>query len=229
MTLPIKVVDALDSGLHYLATQHSIEIDEIARDRMLEYIALLYKWNKVYNLTAVRDPVDMVWRHLVDSLMLCLYLPEFAGSSAGSGVTGDKAVFDVIDVGSGAGLPVLPLAMVRPQLKYLSIESNGKKSRFQQQVCLELPIDNVTIVNQRVQDVQFLASFVTSRAFAAPSEFLHLARDLCARHALVAIMLARTDSVPETLPSNFSLRELVPVDIPGTSAPRHIAICQFNA
>lgn len=227
--MPSEVADALDAGVVFLSDKHGVKIDDTARDLLLRYIALLAKWNKVYNLTAVRDPVAMVWRHLVDSLLLGCYLPDSEYLKLSEGETDDTSAFDVIDIGSGAGLPVLPLAILRPQLQFMSIESNGKKTRFQQQACLELGIGNVDVVNRRVEEVQARAGFVTSRAFTAPAEFLHIAHNLCAERALVAVMLANTDTVPESLPLNFTLQELVPVDIPRISAPRHIALCQYNA
>lgn len=187
---------------------------------LLQYISLLVKWNRVYNLTAVRDPCDMVRRHLLDSLVLCHWLPE-------ASCAGEKRV-DVVDIGSGAGLPVLPLAIVRPDLTFASIESNGKKTRFQQQALVELGVSNVQIYNQRVQDVALQADFVTSRAFTAPADFLQIAQALCSTQALVAIMLGHSDRLPDPLPSTFSLQELVPVDIPGNSVPRHIALCRCN-
>lgn len=185
------------------------------------FLKLLLKWNRVYNLTAVRDPVDMIWRHLVDSLILCRWLPDKANKAA--------LQHDVVDIGSGAGLPVLPLAIVRSDLQFVSVESNGKKTRFQQQVLVELGLRNVQIINQRVQNVDLKSPFVTSRAFTAPADFLNIARPLCAENAVVAIMLAQTAMLPEALPAPFSLQEIVPVHIPDTLALRHIALCRCLA
>ena len=208
---------ALDAGLSSLEEQYSINLPSAARDRLVEFVFLLIKWNKVYNLTAVRDPVQMVQRHLLDSLVLCRWLPAN---------TLNESAVDVLDIGSGAGLPVIPLAIARADLRFASIESNGKKTRFQQQALLELGLTNVTVKNQRVQDVQTQADFVTSRAFTAPAEFLRLAEPLCAPAALIAVMLAHTDTLPEPLPAGFSLQELATVDIPGSQAPRHVAVCR---
>lgn len=220
MDTPAKVEYVLESGLSYLAEHHAVQVSREHSAKLLQYISLLAKWNRVYNLTAVRDPCAMVQRHLLDSLVLCRWLPE-------EPCTGDHRV-DVVDIGSGAGLPVLPLAIVRPDLAFVSIESNGKKTRFQQQAIVELGISNVLIRNQRVQDVALQADFVTSRAFTAPGDFLQIAEALCTSQARVAIMLAHSDRLPEPLPRAFSLQELVPVDIPGNSAPRHIAMCRCN-
>lgn len=215
-----ELESALAAGLAHLAEQHGVQIPEESQSDLLQYVALLTKWNRVYNLTAVREPVAMVERHLLDSLVLCRWLPDVSNA--------DKHRPDVMDIGSGAGLPVLPLAIVRPDLTFASIESNGKKARFQQQVVVELGIDNVTICHQRVQDVLLQADFVTSRAFTAPGDFLTIAEARCTEHAQVAVMLAHSDTLPDPFPEAFSLQELVPVDIPGNSAPRHIAMCRRN-
>lgn len=164
----------------------------------------------------------MVQRHLLDSLVLCAWLPP--ESCIG------QANIDVIDVGSGAGLPVLPLALARPDLHFISIESNGKKTRFQQQVLVELGITNVKVLNKRVQDValqdKLSASIVTSRAFSAPHDFLRIASPLCALDAQAIIMLGQVERLEMPLPEPFHLEELVPVHIPGNSAARHVAVCR---
>jgi len=121
-------------GLAYLKSEHDIRIEDDLSKPLLDYVHLLHKWNRVYNLTAVRDLNAMVQRHLLDSLVLCRWLPEQTNASDRAA----DAQVDVIDVGSGAGLPVLPLAIVRPDLQFASIESNGKKTRFQQQALVEL-------------------------------------------------------------------------------------------
>lgn len=211
----------LDKGLLQLSQHPQIRFSEHVRGQLLHYVSLLVKWNRVYNLTALRDPLAIVQRHLLDSLVLLRWLPENSCVSAG--------VTDVVDVGSGAGLPVLPLAMARPDLEFVSIEPNGKKSRFQQQALIELGLDNVTVENLRVQEVSLQAGFVTSRAFTAPFEFLKIAGPLCAEEAQVAVMLAHADRLPDPLPAGFTLQELAPVDIPGSSAPRHIALCRYCA
>lgn len=215
-----EVEGVLVAGLLYLARQHDVHIPERYCPTLLRYISLLVKWNRVYNLTAVRDPYQMVQRHLLDSLVLCRWLPEVSTAAEAQSV-------DVADIGSGAGLPVLPLAIVRPDLSFASIESNGKKTRFQYQALLELDIGNVQIENHRVQDVSLQSAFVTSRAFTAPVEFLQIAQTLCRGQAQVAVMLAHSDTLPDPLPTGFSLQELVPIDIPGNSAPRHIAMCRW--
>ena len=216
----------LDAGLSSLSDKYNISLSTAARESLISYVFLLVKWNKVYNLTAVRDPVQMVQRHLLDSLVLCRWLPLDTAVAGADSHTNTRADADVIDIGSGAGLPVIPLAIARDDLRFMSIESNGKKTRFQQQALLELGLSNVSVKHQRVQDVQARARFITSRAFTAPAEFLSLIKPLCAPGASAAVMLAHTDTMPEPLPAGFRLQELVAVDIPGSQSPRHVALCR---
>ncbi len=209
----------LQVGVAHLSEHHNVCVPEEACERLLRYVELLAKWNRVYNLTAVRDQYAMVNRHLLDSLVLLRWMPERVAQSYGQ-------TESIVDIGSGAGLPVLPLAIVRPDLHFVSIESNGKKTRFQQHVMMDLRLENVQLLNKRVEDVSIKASFLTSRAFTAPEDFLRICRPLCAEQAKVAVMLAHTDTLPEPMPSTFRLEELVPVDIPGSSGPRHVALCR---
>ena len=208
----------MDIGLTQSGIDDFAEVPQSARDLLVKYVQLLAKWNRVYNLTAIRDPVAMVQRHLLDSLVLCRWLPRQTADTANNA--------DVIDVGSGAGLPVLPLSILRPDLAFVSIESNGKKIRFQRQVLVELALENVDIQHQRVQDTQAKAEIVTSRAFTAPEEFLQIAGPLCSPSGRIIIMLTHTDKLPEPLPAGFALQELVALDIPGSKVPRHIAVCR---
>lgn len=208
-----------------LAAEQSTELSADTREKMLRFVQLLEKWNRVYNLTAIKKPHAMLQRHVLDSLVLCRWLPS----------TSEKRQYnaDVVDVGSGAGLPVIPLALARPDLQFASIESNGKKTRFQQQVLVELGLRNVQILNQRVEDVavqgELRTAVVTSRAFSAPHDFLRTAQPLCAADSLAIIMLGHAERLQTPLPEPFFLQELVPVDIPGNSAARHVAVCRCNA
>jgi 16S rRNA (guanine527-N7)-methyltransferase len=191
-------------------------------------------------LTAVKDPNEMLSRHVLDSLILNRWLDDYSSGTtvadrhlqpdqtANPLTTNENqwSLVDLVDIGSGAGLPVLPLAIVRPDLAFASIESNGKKTRFQQQVIIELGMDNVQIIPQRVQNVSLSATWITSRAFTAPADFLNIARHLCHDSSRVLLMLGQADKLPEPLPVPFSLEHLLPVDIPGTQTVRHIAVCR---
>lgn len=219
---PLK--NLLNRGLESITSAELSAVPPDAREQLLRYVDLLNKWNRVYNLTAVRDPKQMVTRHLLDSLILRPWLPLSHSDSHDS-----SAVVDVLDIGSGAGLPVLPLAIVHPELSFMSVESNGKKTRFQQQVLLELGLTNVQIVNKRVEDVIAQARFVTSRAFIAPLDFLEIAESLCAPNGVIAIMLGLAERLPATLPEPFLLQELVEVAVPSTESARHVALCRRSS
>lgn len=212
--------EALDRGLSELAAAGTPvqDIGEQERDGLIHLVALLAKWNKVYNLTAVRDSRQMVDRHLLDSLVMSRWLPDESAD--------DQSVFDVMDVGTGAGLPVLPLALIRPDLRFLSVESNGKKTRFQQQAVLELGLGNVTVLQDRIENVDAQAQLVLSRAFTAPIDFLRISQSLCVPDGAVAVMLGRAERLPDTLLPHYELQELVEVEVPGTDSARHVALCR---
>lgn len=223
MSTPAVLKGRLARGLVQLGQGDLPAISSTTQDQLIEFVMLLAKWNRVYNLTAVRDLIQMVDRHLLDSLVIRRWLPESVRSD-GKGVPGD-----VMDIGTGAGLPVLPLAMIRPDLQFLSIESNGKKTRFQQQAVLELGIPNVTVVQQRVQEVTAQARLVLSRAFTGPEEFLKIAQPLCVSGGMVAIMLGHAEKFPAEVKPAYELLELVKMHVPGTDSARHVAVCRRQA
>jgi len=140
------------SLLQTALVQASIELPDEKLEQLNSFLQLINKWNKAYNLTAVRDIEQMIPRHIIDSLTVLPYLSGFG--------TLEDGQVDVVDIGSGAGLPVIPLAIVHPQLQFLSIESNGKKTRFQQQAKLELGLSNLNVKQERVENVQAQASCV---------------------------------------------------------------------
>lgn len=210
--------ESLDQGLLQLADSGLPAIGERQREHLIHLVVLMAKWNKVHNLTAVRDPLQMVDRHLLDSLVMSRWLPVQSAA--------EQAVFDVMDVGTGAGLPVLPLALIRPDLQFLSVESNGKKTRFQQQAVLELGLNNVTVRQDRIENVRDQAMLVLSRAFTAPVDFLRIAETLCVPDGVVAVMLGRAERLPDSLLPAYELQELVQVKVPGTDSARHVALCR---
>jgi 16S rRNA (guanine527-N7)-methyltransferase len=208
----------LELGIEFLQDQSVPAISEALIQPLEQFLELLVKWNKVYNLTAVRDPIEMVDRHLVESLIMNRWLPLDTRACDG--------VFDVMDIGSGAGLPVIPLAIARPDLSFVSIESSGKKCRFQQQALLELKLPNVHIINDRVENVSIRAHMVLARAFTAPEDFLRIAHPLCTKRGQVAIMLGHAERFPAQLSDQYSLEELVELIVPGTESARHVALCR---
>ncbi len=156
-----------------------LEIGQPQQQKLLAYLALLMKWNQVYNLTAIRDPDEMVARQLLDSLSIQPL------------VRGER----ILDVGSGAGLPGIPLAICMPETEFTLIDSNGKKSRFIQQARIELGLDNLEVHHARVEQLEIAHRFdtITSRAFAALPKIVELTRNLLSEGG---ILLAMKGSVP---------------------------------
>ena len=202
----------LASGLSALGLAASGELER----KLLDYVALIAKWNKVYNLTAVRDPVQMVGLHVLDSLAV---LPHIAGRS-------------VLDVGSGAGLPGIPLAVARLSLEVTLLDSSRKKTSFQQQAVIELGLSNARAVNARVESWEPPALFdvVISRAFAEIGEFVSSAGRLCAPGGVLAAMkgVYPHDEIT-TMPPAFRVRSVVLLHVPGVAAERHLVLIERSA
>lgn len=199
---------ALDRGLGEMA----LALPAGARERLLDYVALLAKWNRTYNLTAIRDPLAMVAHHLLDSLSVLPYLPLAA----------DRA--RLADVGSGAGLPGIPLAIARPRWQVALAESSQKKAAFLRQAAIELALDNVEVHEGRVEAwrPQPLFDLVISRAFAALTEFIATCRHLVAPGGVLAAMRG---AAPHALDQGCSLVEL---RVPLLNAQRHLVLCPVS-
>lgn len=185
-------------------------------ERLLGYLDLLLKWNKTYNLTAVRDPQKMVSHHLLDSLSVARHLEE--GSLA--------------DVGSGAGLPGIVLAVAQPERAISLNDANHKKATFLTQAAIELGLRNVTVVNARAEDwrPEPLADCVISRAFAELGDFLVASRHLAPPGAQFAAMkgVYPVDELAR-LPAGFRCENVVPLDVPFVGAVRHLVLCRREA
>ena len=186
-----------------------LEVDAERQGRLLAFLGLLEKWNGVYNLTAVRDPAEMVTLHLLDSLAV---LPHVRGER-------------LLDVGAGPGLPGIPLAIVAPGRRYTLLDSNGKKVRFMRQAVLELGLQQVEVVQARVESYRPDAPFdtVISRAFASLREFVGLAGAHCAPGGR---LLAMKGQYPEAelaeLPPGWRAVAVHRLAIPGLAAQRHL-------
>jgi 16S rRNA (guanine527-N7)-methyltransferase len=197
----------LDQGLDVLG----LSLAPAQREKLIAYLALLAKWNAVHNLTAVREESKMVSHHVLDSLAVLPYLGEG----------------NLLDVGSGGGLPGIPLAIARPQMPVTLLDSNQKKSAFLQQAAIELPLPNVTVVNQRVEDYAPPALFATiiSRAFADLDEFVGAAKHLLAEGGVFAAMkgLHPHEEIAQ-LASGFSVKNTHRLAVPGVGAERHLLL-----
>lgn len=190
----------LVSGME--ALQINLAEDKI--DQLLAFIKLIEKWNKAYNLTAIRNPEDMVRLHLLDSLAVLPY------------IEGDR----VIDVGTGAGLPGIPLAISRPEIEFTLLDSNAKKTRFVQQAVLELKLKNVTVQLGRVENFHPEALFNTAitRAFAGLPDIIKFTRHLLGSDGII---LAMKGQKPDTELERVSTKStLIPIFIPGVEAER---------
>jgi 16S rRNA (guanine527-N7)-methyltransferase len=182
-----------------------------AQERLLAYLQLIVKWNRVHNLTAIRDIPAMVSAHLLDSLAVVPYL------SAQS----------ILDIGSGAGLPGIPLALAWPQSKVTLLDSNQKKAIFLRQASIELGLQNVVVVCERVESWQTETPFdlVISRAFSDMAEFVRIADRLCQAGGTLAAMKG-VYPLEELgrLPAGRVVRKVLPLQVPGLNAERHLVL-----
>lgn len=188
-----------------------LSLPEGAAERLATFLALLAKWNKTYNLTAIRNPADMVTHHLLDSLAVIPSLEK-------SALAGRR--FSLADIGSGAGLPGLVLAIARPDWTVTSIETVEKKSAFQRQVKIELGLSNVSIHCGRVEDCVGAFDAAISRAFASLADFVALSGHLSS--TLWAMKGAYPAEEITALPDGWRVAESCPLVVPGLAAERHL-------
>jgi len=195
--------EKLAQGLQAL----NLTLTQDVQKKLLGYLALMQKWNKVHNLTAVRDPEDMVTLHLLDSLAI---LPHIQGKR-------------ILDVGSGGGLPGIPLALVRPDLLVTLLDSSHKKSTFQRQAKVELGLANLEVVCSRVEEYRPEQKYdmVISRAFADLAEFVKLTSHLCAEGG---VWMAMKGVYPydELAQLKDGTPQVLPLQVPGLDAQRHL-------
>lgn len=187
-----------------------------AQEKLLAYLDLLLKWNKTYNLTAIREPQKMVSHHLLDSLAVARHLAQ--GSLA--------------DVGSGAGLPGIPLAIAQPERVISLNDANHKKATFLRQAAIELDLQNVKVVNARAEDwrPEPMADCVISRAFAGLADFLSASGHLAPPGAQFAAMKGvYPDQQLARLPAGFRCEKVVPLDVPFVGGARHLVLCRREA
>lgn len=195
----------LDEGLNALV----LTLEDNAYERLVAYVELLHKWNRAYNLTAVRDPLMMMTRHVLDSLTI---LPWVKGST-------------LLDVGSGPGLPGMVLAIVRPDVQVTLLDSNGKKVRFQRQAAMELGLDNVTPWHTRIEALDGSVQFdqITSRAFSSLHDFITLSeRALAPQGEWLAMRGRLDDDVSEALPAGCHQIDCHALSVPGDVGERHL-------
>ncbi|WP_345549858.1 16S rRNA (guanine(527)-N(7))-methyltransferase RsmG [Microbulbifer aestuariivivens] len=195
------------------AAQMSVALTEQQQTLLLEYLAMFARWNAAYNLSAVRDPAEMLERHIIDSLSVV-------------NLCGDAAE-PLIDVGSGGGLPGIPLAIVHPERAITLLDSNGKKTRFLFQVACQLPLPNVQVVNERLEAYRPAAPFaaVTSRAFASIDDMVRGSEHLLAAGGKFYAMKGKyPEDELSALPKAIKVERVHTLSVPGCDADRHLIV-----
>jgi 16S rRNA (guanine527-N7)-methyltransferase len=185
--------------------------------RLMQFLALLNKWNKAFNLTAVRDPKEMLGRHLLDSLSLLPVLRIQRSKIASN-------EFTILDVGTGAGLPGIPLAICMPDTNFVLLDSNGKKTRFVFQACVELGLKNVEVQTTRIENYQSAnqVDIVVSRAFASLKDFVEGCHALAGPNTrLIAMKGLYPNEEIADLQSFWTVIDYQKIDIPGLEGVRH--------
>ena len=214
----------LDEGLTRLAAlgAGSAHLPPGARDKLIAFLELLLKWNGTYNLTAIREPARMVTHHVLDALVVLPHLRDETVEDASAGLR-------VLDVGSGGGVPAIPLAIARPSWQVVALDSSHKKGAFLQQAVVELQLVNVEAVIARVEEYLPSAPFdiVISRAFSDLATFVESsAPHLADGGRLVAMKGVYPDEEIALLPPAFCVVAALPLSVPGLDAQRHLIVIQ---
>ncbi len=202
----MKLAQALASGIDEL----NLQVSSDQQTKLLEYLALLHKWNNVYNLTAIRDPLQMVSNHLLDSLAVIPHLwPK-----------------RWLDVGCGAGLPGLVLAILKPEWSFTLLDSNSKKTGFVQQAAIDLQLHNVVVHCERVEAWQTAEKFdgIISRAFAEAADFVTLTRHLLAENGRWAAMKGMPEAELGRLPADIKVEKIITLHVPQIKAARSLVV-----
>lgn len=200
----------LAAGLGEIA----LDLSEEQQDKLLAFRDLLLKWNKTYNLTALRDPEQAISHHLLDSLVILPHIgPE-----------------PLLDVGSGGGLPGIPLAIARPELPVRMVDTVQKKTTFLQQAAIQLGLKNVTVDHARVETLNGQYAQISSRAFAELKLFVDLTRHLLTPGGRwLAMKGVRPDDEIAALPADIIVESVIPLHVPGLDAERHLIILKAGS
>lgn len=197
----------LEAGINEIG----LDISSEKQRRLLDYLTLLDKWNRVYNLTAVHEVAQMVTHHLLDCLAV---LPQVSGPR-------------ILDVGSGGGLPGIPFAIVQPNWNFVLLDSNHKKATFLKQACIELNIENAEASSERVEAFSGFEKFdlIISRAFSDLVEYTKLTKHLCKPEGVIAAMKGIYPYEElAALPGDVSVQKVIPIKVPGLAAERHLVL-----
>ncbi|GAB3745952.1 16S rRNA (guanine(527)-N(7))-methyltransferase RsmG [Lysobacter olei] len=208
--LPADLRPVLESGLVRLG------LDPALATPLLAYLALLVRWNRTYNLTAVRDPHEMVTKHLLDSLAMHPYVDAIAARGGA-----------LADLGTGAGLPGIPLAIVKPGLRVTLVESNGKKARFMREAVRQLGLKDVRVAESRIEALAEPGAYdaITARALATLPLIIELGGHLLKPDGeLLAMKGVQPVDEITGLPAGWAVRVSHPLEVPGLDAERHLVV-----
>jgi len=207
---PAELRDELDAGLAALG------LDPALASPLLAYLALLDRWNRTYNLTAIRDPREMVAKHLLDSLAMHPHVDAIAAAGG-----------SLADLGTGPGLPGIPVALVRPDVEVTLVESNGKKARFLREAVRQLGLKDVRVAESRIEAVDEPGAFdaITARALATLPLILELGGHLLKPDGVLLAMkgVYPADEIA-ALPADWELAASHPLRVPGVDAERHLIV-----
>jgi 16S rRNA (guanine527-N7)-methyltransferase len=191
-----------------------LDLPAAAQQKLLAFRDLLLKWNKTYNLTALRDPAQAISLHLLDALAILAYVADEP----------------LLDVGSGGGLPGIPLAIARPGLPVTLVDAVHKKATFLQQAAIELDLKNVAVHHARVEEMRGQYAQISSRAFAELGLFVSLTRHLLAPGGRwLAMKGVRPDDEIAALPAGIVVEDVIPLTVPGLNAERHLIILKAGS
>ena len=196
----------LEAGLRQLG------LDAALAEPLLAYLALLARWNATYNLTAIRDPREMLVKHLLDSLAMHAHL---------------DGIGNLADLGTGPGLPGIPLAIARPDLQVVLVESNGKKARFLREAVRQLGLGNARVAESRAEalDEPGRHAAITARALATLPDIIAVGGHLLAPGGrLLAMKGLRPDEEIAALPAGWTVEAIHPLAVPGLAAERHLVV-----
>jgi len=205
------VKEPLRQQLEFGLTQMGLHFSVSVQQKLVHYIQLIARWNKAFNLTAIRDVEEMVSKHLLDSLAVQPY------------VEGNN----ILDVGSGAGLPGIPFAITSPDKHFVLLDCNGKKTRFLTQAKIDLKLDNVEVIHQRVEDYQPIVDghriyfdVITARAYASTADILNSTAHLQNGDTRILVMQGKLDEQIDG--QQYQLIESHALDVYGLDAERHL-------
>lgn len=199
----------LEAQFSTLAPMLNFPVSEQQQAKLIDFVLLLHKWNKTYNLSSVRQPSDMLVKHIFDSIVISPFL--------------DGNTY--ADVGTGPGLPGIPLAIMCPEKSFTLIDSLGKRVRFMKQAIHELKLENAIPLQSRVEDIMPINTFdgVLSRAFASLDDMLHWCKHLIAKDGVFLALKGqlREDELNQ-IPAQFTLVQSIPLLIPSFTGERHL-------